>query len=68
MTIVIINSDQIFTACVGDSRVVISTAQGKGSFQTMCTELTKDQKAKVKEGLAEERLRVTKAGFTIRND
>lgn len=66
LTVLIITSDEIISANVGDCKSIMNTVRGTGKFATQHADLTRDHKAG-KGILQEERSRVTKNGFTILN-
>lgn len=66
LTVMIITSDEIITANVGDCRAVMNSARGSGKYATSYAELTKDHKVS-KGVLQEEKQRVTKHGYIMTN-
>jgi len=65
MTILIINSEEIWCAGLGDCKAVVSTVQGRGPQQINFIDLTKEHKARLKDGHLDERKRIQAAGYTI---
>lgn len=65
LSVVLVTSNQVFTAGSGDCRVVMSTLKGTGKYQVQFAEMSRDHKAG-KGVQQDEKLRITKAGFAIR--
>lgn len=65
LSVTLVTSNQVFSAGSGDCRVVMSTLKGTGKYQVQFAEMSRDHKAG-KGVQQDEKLRITKAGFAIR--